>query len=92
MINPPENLPTRMTSHNAQMSPRLSRLYTWLQANRVQLSDFSTDTCVQRELPKLKTLAEELGALIARTPYRFLFDLAADLSNIMKRLPQNRVR
>lgn len=96
MIPPLENPPHRKTSHGATMSPRLSRLYTWLQANHVSLTDFSTDTCVQRELPKLISLRAELISFVARDPDEplppmYLTDLAADLANIMKRLPENRV-
>lgn len=96
MIPPLENPPHRKTSHGATMSPRLSRLYTWLQANQVALTDFSTDECVKRELPKLISLKAELLAMlegdpIELLPLMYLMDLAADLANIMKRLPENRV-
>jgi hypothetical protein len=70
----------------------MSRLYTWLQANGVGLSDFSTDDGVQRELAKLSKLRDELESLRAAQPERYLDDLAADLGNLMRRLPSARVR
>lgn len=91
MINPLATPPTRKTAHGATMSPRLSRLYTWLQANHVSLGDFSTDSCVQRELPKLERLRDALDALRADEPARYLDDLAADLACLMRRLPSARV-
>lgn len=92
MINPPATPPARKTSHGATMSPRLSRLYTWLQANKVQLTDFSTDNCVERELARLTTLATELDALRAASPLKYLDDLAADLACLMRRRPSARVK
>lgn len=83
--------PHRTTSHGVVMSPRLSRLYTWLQANNVRLTDFSTDTCVERELPRLRPLADELESLIAAGGPVYLTELAADLRNVMRRLPSARV-
>jgi hypothetical protein len=88
------------------MSPRMSRLYTWLQANGVALQDFSTDQCVARELPKLERLELALddarladpGATVREPTYggevravRYLDELAADLRNLMRRTPGNRV-
>lgn len=98
MIEPLAVPPSRRTTHGAQMSPRLSRLYTWLQANNVPLTDFSTDECVKREMPKLVALAAELAELIERDTSddalpgsRYLDHLRADLANIMRRTPDARV-
>lgn len=98
MIDPLAEPPARKTTHGATMSPRLSRLYTWLQANGVGLSDFSTDRCVAREMPNLERLRDALEDLRAgvssstlRERYRYLDDLAADLRNIMRRTPDARV-
>ncbi len=96
MMNPTIDPPRRITSHGAVMSPRLSRLYTWLDANRVGLNDFSTDGCVLARLPKLQELDRELAQLIdttnlARLPVEHLTHLQADLRNLMRRIPANRV-
>ncbi|HEX5728444.1 hypothetical protein [Microbacterium sp.] len=93
MIPPLADPPHRRTAHGAPMSPRLSRLYTWLQANNVALTDFSTDECVQREMARLNRLRDELAAALSNaqeyTPY--LHHLATDLANLMRRVPANRV-
>lgn len=91
MINPPLVPPARKTAHGATCSPRLSRLYTWLNANGVALSDFSTDEGVQRYLPQMHTLARELEALRGASPAPYLDHLAADLANLMRRTPAARV-
>lgn len=91
MIAPLATPPARRTAHNAQMSPRLSRLYTWLQANGSSLGDFSTDECVQRDMPRLLSLQRELDELRDRAPERYLDDLAVDLANVMRRVPSARV-
>lgn len=98
MIAPLETPPARRTTHGAVMSPRLSRLYTWLDDNRIGLTDFSTDQCVERVLPRLRKLADELQAEIhARSVHptatvpAYLVHLAADLAAIMRRLPSARV-
>jgi hypothetical protein len=91
MNTPLKNPPARKTSHGVQMSDRMARLYTWLSANGVGLSDFSTDECVQRELGKLVALRDELSALRAAAEERYLNDLDTDLVNIMRRVPSARV-
>lgn len=83
--------PHRLTSHGAVCSTRLSRLYTWLNENRIGISDFSTDTCVERELPRLEALAAKLDAFRAQCPESYLDELAADLRNVMRRLPSARI-
>lgn len=85
--------PLRKTAHGVSMSDRLSRLYTWLQDNGVGLNDFSTDNCVEREMPKLVALRDELDGLRDRrvVPVDYLNHLAADLHNLMQRTPANRV-
>lgn len=91
MIPPMAYPPAKKTRHGAIMSPRLARLYTWLQDNQVRLNDFSTDQCVLREMPKLERLRDELAALIEVAADPWLANLAADLRNIMRRVPSARV-
>ena len=97
MIPPMADPPSRKTTHGATMSPRLSRLYTWLQANGVSLTEFSTDNCVQRWMPQLERLRDELDELIAHEnehsphPNKHLRHLATDLGAIMRRVPSARV-
>jgi hypothetical protein len=98
MKPPLENPPHRKTTHGAVMSTRLSRLYTWLDANRIGLGDFSTDSMVLAALPRLQALATELAELIEREagdrslrPVTYLVHLAADLANLMRRIPSARV-
>src|SRR5690348_10728853 len=91
MTNPQEFPPRRLTAHGAVCSDRLSRLYTWFAANYVNLSDFSTDNCVAREMHKLVNLQRALESLRANSPARYLDDLASDLAAIMRRTPESRV-
>lgn len=91
MIAPLERPPARKTSHGVTCSDRLSRLYTWLNANQVGLSDFSTDNGVTREMQRLIKLRDELEALRAAAPAQYLDDLAADLAALMRRTPAARV-
>lgn len=92
MIAPPVTPPPRKTAHGATCSARLSRLYTWLNANGSTLSDFSTDSCVERDLPRLRKLAAELDTLRTISPAQYLDDLAADLACLMRRTPAARIR
>lgn len=78
------------------MSPRMSRFWGYLNAHGVALSDFSTDECVLRELPRLHKARAELNTLLNRTEPDLpsLSDLEAlgrDLDNLMRRLPTARV-
>ena len=73
------------------MSERLSRLYSWLQANGVVIIDFSTDQSVQREMPKLVKLQTELHELRNVSPLQYLDHLADDLAALMRRVPSARV-
>lgn len=91
MIAPPAIPPARKTAHGATCSQRLSRLYTWLNANGSRLGDFSTDTCVEREMSRLVALRDELEVLRAAAPATYLDDLAADLGNLMRRTPAARL-
>lgn len=91
MIAPLATPPARRTAHGATCSPRLSRLYTWLNANGSSLSDFSTDNCVERDMRRLVQLRDELDALRAAAPAKYLDDLAADLANLMRRTPAARL-
>jgi hypothetical protein len=91
MIDPPVEPPFRKTAHGAICSPRLSRLYTWLNNNGVSISDFSTDQCVERNLKTLLTLGAALDRLRETASARYLDDLAADLGNLLRRRPSMRV-
>lgn len=94
MINPLKDPPSRRTTHGAVMSTALARRWTWLQANGVSLTDFSTDECVAREMPKLIGLQAELEKLIADHPEppRYLTDVLGELRCLMRRSPAARVK
>lgn len=71
------------TSHGAVMSPRMSRLWTYIRVTRgISLSDFSTDQCVERVFGQLEAAYEAAPSE----------EIRRDLANIMRRRPANRVK
>lgn len=89
-----------LTAHGVQMSPRMERLYTFFQHERIDISSWSTDDCVKREYAKLQQalseleVAAEMGTLdkfLGELGIEQLHDLAVDVRNIMRRTPDKRV-
>jgi hypothetical protein len=70
---------TMLTQHGAVMSPRMARMWTFLRAEGIPLTDFSTDSSVEACITKLTV------ALAHAT------ELAADIENLTKRRPSARV-
>lgn len=61
--------PEKRTVKGAVMSIKMARLWTWLQACGVHLTDWSTGQGVDREFPKLAALDRWLAAAIERPQY-----------------------
>ncbi len=83
---------TMKTQHGATMSHRMERLWRFIKEEReINLSDWSTDDCVERELEKLTAAAAELQKRLANNSGdKNLRDLADDLASIIGRRPKNR--
>ena len=82
----------KRTSHGAVMSPRMERLWRYVQdERRISLHDFSTDACVERVQ---KALREGEAELVRRSEKalgdRDLRHLLADYRAIMNRRPHER--
>ncbi len=80
------------TTHGVKMSPAMANLWRFIQEQGINLCDFSTDECVEREQEKLKAGEEVLLRRIAATapPSRELEHLLADYRAIMNRRPHER--
>jgi hypothetical protein len=71
----------RRTQHGVVMSPRMERLWNYLDRMKSGLNDFSTDECVERNWAQLVRARDN-----APTP-----EIRKDIENIMRRRPCNRV-
>lgn len=80
--------PSQKTPHGVQMSERMSRIYTYVNANGARLTPFSTDGTVRECLPKLRVMRETLSAYPTSVQ---IVDMLADLDGIMSRTPEARV-
>ena len=75
------------TTQGATMSPRMSRLWTYLRIDcKIHLTDFSTDQGVEREIGKLQAALDAVqgDSLDAE-------NLRRDIRAIMRRRPANRI-
>lgn len=70
------------TSHGVEMSPRMSRLWTYIRIERgISLTDFSTDQCVERVATQLEVARDQ-----APTD-----ELKRDIDCLLRRRPSTRV-
>ena len=83
----------RTTTHGAQMSPRMERLWAFIQdEQKINLCDFSTDECVEREQARLRVGEKALLARVATAPEdREAAALLRDYQAVMNRRPVARV-
>ena len=85
----------RKTAHGATMSSRMHRFYRWCDDYGMGLSDWSTDTMVQKSLPKLQLQLEVEKAHLAMLEGGSMEEaiqgqLVRDIESIMQRVPENR--
>ncbi len=71
----------RKTNHGATMSPRMERLWDYLDKMKSGLSDWSTDNCVLRNWDKIVKAHDAAPSE----------EIKKDIANIMRRKPCNRV-
>lgn len=82
-----------------EMSPRAERIYGWLQRRGIQITQWSTDQCVQTNYGKLQDALTALEKAQSEKTEKFLDeltltqvkDMEIDLRNIMRRTPDRRV-
>lgn len=93
-MGPMEETTVMKTAHGVEMSPRMERLWTFIQSRRIQLHDWATDLDVLRELPELQVasayLAEGGGKDTDPLTDREFEELRRDLAALMRRVPANR--
>lgn len=80
--------PVQRTPHGVVMSERASRIYTYINANGVHMTPFSTDGTVGAALPRLQKMRETLASYPANAQ---IADMIVDLDAIMGRTSANRV-
>ena len=85
----------RKTAHGAVMSPRMWRFHALLDARKIPIGDWSTDTQVKACLPKLAALRDELAARLGDASLvqacrDGLEELHRDVAGLMQRVPENR--
>lgn len=79
------------TQHGVKMSPRMERLWRYIREERkISLTDFSTDQCVERELPRLREAMANLEKRQTAKPSTETRHMMLDLAAIMRRLPSAR--
>ena len=87
----PREVTSSVTPQRVAMSPRMERIYGWINAHGCTLTPFSTDTTVAGMLPRLRTLRAELANVNAPSTNPHSADMLADLDAIMRRVPSARV-
>ena len=80
------------TQHGVEMSPRMERLWRFIrEERRIDLTDFSTDECVERVQAALRVGEKVLLARVAADAHsKDLRDLLEDYRRIMNRRPRAR--
>jgi hypothetical protein len=87
--------PTGMkTPAGVDMSPRMARVYSYLNHAGISITPFSTDSTVQAAKGKIAAardllLAPRLNGELP--PHPTTLDVVTDINNILNRLPENRV-
>lgn len=88
LLMQPREVTSSTTPQQVPMSPRMARVYGFLQGRGINLTPFSTDQMVLGFLPRLNAVLAEVTKAPMEPGRR---DMIVDLETIMRRVPAARV-